>query len=345
MRRLTTSPFIRKRNLGLIVIFLLLLLLYSFTGDYETMQEIFLNLNLTWLFLGFVCIFIYWIFEAITFHLMLKHCGEKASFLSILKLILSTQFFNGITPFSTGGQPFQIYILTRSSKLKASSVTSASLHNFMVYQFTLVLLGTLALCLKYFFDYFSSPTANAVKVISLLGFSLNIIVVFLLILLSSSLTLTRRLVFFILKGLEHTPLKQKIVSLYPTISFFLENFHRNSQSLMKNKSLLAKASILNLVKLLFFYLIAYFACRAIGFNHISIIQALVASAYIMLISSFIPLPGASGGSELGFMFLFGTLLTAPQVMVVMILWRFITYYFGLFIGFITFYFGYTVQQN
>lgn len=331
---------IKKRNILLIGLFSSLILFFILKGDFKTMYDILVHINIAWLSLGFLCIFIYWGIEASTFHLMLTNNGEKISYFDVLKLVISTQFFNGITPFSTGGQPFQIYILTKKSKLSASSVTSASVHNFIVYQFILVVLGSVAFCLKYFFTYFSDSSSKAIGAVALLGFSLNIFVVFSLILFSSTPNVTRKIVFSVLRLLEYTPLKKRIIKTYPHIEHFLKHFHRNSQGLMKNRLLMFKASLLNLIKLTVFYLIAYFTCRSIGFNNVTIVQAVIASAYIMLITSFIPLPGASGGSELGFMFLFGTLLTAPQVMVVMVLWRFITYYFGLFVGFVTLYFGY-----
>ena len=52
----------------------------------------------------------------------------------------------------------------------------------------------------------------------------------------------------------------------------------------------------------------------------------------MLISSFVPLPGATGGIEYAFMSFFGYFITKPTISTVMILWRFMTYYLGILLG-------------
>jgi uncharacterized protein (TIRG00374 family) len=56
----------------------------------------------------------------------------------------------------------------------------------------------------------------------------------------------------------------------------------------------------------------------------------------MLIGSFIPLPGGTGGVEYGFINFFGNFLSGAILKTLMLLWRFFTYYFGMFIGAITF---------
>lgn len=317
-----------------------LILTFIIKGDIPSLLSIFLHVNIIWLALGFLCIFLYWFIEAITLYLMLTHKKRHISFKEVFKLIVSTQFFNGITPFASGGQPFQIYILTKESQIDPSIVTSASLNNFIVYQFVLVLLGSVAVFYKYFYALFSGSTSQSINSIALLGFFLNFIVIFALILISTQLNITKKIVSVCFKILKYTPLKRKTLVIEPKLDRFLISFHKNSQGLLLNKKLLAKTSILNIIKLFIFYLIAYFVCRSIGYDQISILQAVTASAYIMLITSFIPLPGASGGSEVGFILLFGSFLTIPQVTVVMLLWRFITYYLGMFIGFVTYYIGY-----
>lgn len=314
-------------------------------GNLPSLITIFLHINLVWLSLGFICIFFYWLIEAITLYMMLTHQKRHITFKEVFKLIVSTQFFNGITPFSSGGQPFQIYILTKESQLDASIVTSASLNNFIVYQFVLVFLGSIAVFFKYFYSLFTGITTQSMNAVALLGFILNLVVICALLLVSTQLNITRSIIFTSLKLLTFTPLKKKSLELQPKIDRFLVSFHKNSQGLLLNKSLLAKTSLLNIIKLIVFYLIAYFVCRSIGFDQISILQAVTASAYIMLITSFVPLPGASGGSEAGFIILFGSFLTLPQVTVVMLLWRFITYYLGMFVGMLTYFFGYKKSMD
>ena len=52
----------------------------------------------------------------------------------------------------------------------------------------------------------------------------------------------------------------------------------------------------------------------------------------MLIGSFVPIPGATGGLEYGFMSFYGSFIKGSKLNAIMLVWRFITYYFGLILG-------------
>ena len=61
-------------------------------------------------------------------------------------------------------------------------------------------------------------------------------------------------------------------------------------------------------------------------------MSIVACSYVMLIGSFVPIPGGTGGIEYGFTKFYGNFVTGSTLSVIMILWRAITYYFGLILG-------------
>ena len=65
---------------------------------------------------------------------------------------------------------------------------------------------------------------------------------------------------------------------------------------------------------------------------------IVTSAYIMIIGSFVPIPGGTGGLEYGFTQFYGNFLSGSVLAAVMLVWRFITYYFGIIVGVIALYF-------
>ena len=52
----------------------------------------------------------------------------------------------------------------------------------------------------------------------------------------------------------------------------------------------------------------------------------------MLIDSMMPTPGSTGGLEYGFMTFFKPYVNGSKLGVVMIVWRVVTYYFGIFTG-------------
>ncbi len=297
-----------------------------------------------WFALSLVCIFIYWCIEARTLYMMLNTYDTKFSYLQILKLVISTQFFNGITPFSTGGQPFQIYVLNKESHIGVSRITCASLHNFILYQSVLVFMGVAALFVKRFTSIlpYDSPHINHLAAI---GFTLNLLIILGILLIAVSPGITSRIQEFLLKCMALTPLKKRLPYYREHWTKNISVFHDNIMSLFNDKYLFFQGFLLNVVKLIAFYTVAYFICLSVGFSHITIWQALTASAYVMLITSIVPLPGGAGGAEIGFLLFFGSFIIGAQATAIMLLWRFVTYYFGLIVGMLTFYIGYSKPSS
>lgn len=329
----------KKKNIIIIAIITSFILYFSLQGEISSIAKIIVNVNPIWLLMALVCIILYWMFEAKTLHIMLRTYDRDFSYIEVLKLVITTQFFNGITPFSTGGQPFQIYILSKQTKLSLSSITSVSIHNFIIYQTVLVIMGTLAIIARFFFNIFPS-NPSGLNILAVSGFSLNLIIIIGLIIITISPSLTQKILLGIYFIIGKTPFKKKLPSIICSWNKTVDEFHKDIVILVSNRDMYIKALLLNICKLTSFYTVAYFISLAVGFESITIVQALIASAYVMLITSIVPLPGASGGAELGFLVFFGSFIAGPQATAIMLLWRFITYYIGLIAGIITFSFGY-----
>ena len=75
------------------------------------------------------------------------------------------------------------------------------------------------------------------------------------------------------------------------------------------------------------------------FGSVNIATAIITSAYVMVIGSFIPLPGGTGGLEYSFISFYGYFAIDPKLTALMLVWRFLTYYFGMIVGAIVLNFG------
>ena len=88
-----------------------------------------------------------------------------------------------------------------------------------------------------------------------------------------------------------------------------------------------------MIGLAFLYLTPLTVAYALGdFSSMNILLTIIASAYVMLIGAFVPIPGGSGGIELAFANFFGFFITGSTLMALLLIWRFITYYFTIIIG-------------
>ena len=80
------------------------------------------------------------------------------------------------------------------------------------------------------------------------------------------------------------------------------------------------------------------------YNSLNAINTVTASAYVYVIGAFVPIPGASGGIEYGFTQFFGNFIKLSKISAVLLLWRFITYYFGVIVGALIFTFEKKVKK-
>ena len=70
--------------------------------------------------------------------------------------------------------------------------------------------------------------------------------------------------------------------------------------------------------------------------NLNVFSCLVASVFVYMAGSYIPIPGGTGGMEYGFMNYFANFVAPALISPALILWRFITYYLPTLIGGIAF---------
>ncbi len=335
----------KKRNLYLVMAITLIIMVVALWNDFNGVLDGLSKANIYWLLLAVFLIFVFWFFEALAYYIIFKVTVKKIKFFLIMKLTVATQFFNGVTPFASGGQPFQIYILNKKTKVSYGKVTSVSLQNFIVYQISLVLYGLIVLLIHF------TSKSNLIKsdrhmdFLILIGFLLNFLVIAGLLILSKSKKLSKFLSINILNFLGKIRIVKNVDEKREKLLGFLHEFHDTIEELSSHKKTFLLTIFINLIKLTVFYSVSYVLCLSVGLYNINYLSVILASAYTMLITSLVPLPGASGGAELGFLAFFGSMIPGSTGTVIMLLWRFITYYVGLALGFLVFTFGFNKDET
>ena len=317
-------------NVIVLIIITSTVLYFALKDDFEAIVDRILHINVFYLLLAFLMVIIYWLLRSLALHRITKKIKKDNKYLSSLQLMLRTQFFNAITPFSTGGQPYQIYYLKQQG-LPTSVSTNIILQNFIVYQIALVSLGVIAVISNYIFHIFNK--VSLLQHLVMLGFICNTAVIVIMFIVSFSKKLNSKIISIgisVLTKLHLVKDKQKKLEEWDVR---INDFHRGAKILLKNKVDFVKTILYNFVALICLYSIPVFLLYSMGdFNSFNILLAIVTSAYVMLIGSFVPIPGASGGLEYGFIAFFGSFIGGSTLKAIMLLWRFVTYYFGLIVG-------------
>lgn len=322
-------------NILLIIVITSLVLYLSLKDNFSAIINQILNMNIIWLVVAFLFLIIYWILRTNAIHTFIKMMNKKQKYSNSLLLMLRTQFVNAVTPFATGGQPYQIYYL-KKCEISLTDSTVIIVENFIVYQIALVSLGLIALFSNLIFHVFKdNPLLSHLIAI---GFFMNTLVIVVLFIVSFGKKINKKLISIGITVLTKLRIVKDRQAKLDKWSEKINQFHTSASWLLKHKKKFIFTIIYNFIALIFLYLIPLIILFAMGeYNAINAIEVIVTSAYVMLIGSFVPIPGGSGGLEYGFIAFYGNFISGSILSAVMLVWRFITYYFGMIVGAIAFY--------
>lgn len=321
-----------KRNTVILLLVAVIVAFFLLKDDFNEIMDQLILANKWYILISLLLIFAYWLLRALALYTVVKRHKKNIKYSKMLHQILITQFFNGITPFATGGEPMQIYMLKKSG-INVAKATNIIVQEFIMYQTALIIMGFVCLFLNITLNIFS--VSAFLGHLILLGFLINIVIGLLFIFISFSKRFSRFIVNLSLKigtKLKLIKDKEKTTKLW---NEKVEEYNESGTMLKENKGLFFTCVLINFAALFVFYLIPFFVFLSLGFN-IGVMQVIVSSAFILLVGNFVPIPGGSGGIEFAFLEFFKNILPATAAPFILksglIIWRGITYYIGIVIG-------------
>ena len=320
-----------KKNLYngiLIVIVTILVLFFALKDDFLEKIEYLFSFNVWLLFLAILLVFLYWFLKSLVIYFCARKFDDNYPLKKAFNLIMGTQFFNAVTPFSTGGQPYQIYKFKKHG-FSLEKGTNIIIQDFIVYQIALILLGTIAIVANNVFNIF--PEDSFLEKLVFIGYLINLSVIILLFVVAFNKKGNRVVLNFIIKIGARLKFIKNEEQFLDRSNETIENFHSNALFLMKSKGMFINIIIINFIALTCLYLVPFMLIVGLG-ETINPLVAIMTSAYVMLIGSFVPIPGGSGGLEFSFVRFYGFFVAGAKLSSIMIAWRLITYYLGLFVG-------------
>ena len=318
-----------KKNSIILVVVLVVILWAVLKDDFTNIINTLAHADLRWILFAIIFILFYYVLRTACLFMLSKEYSKKIKFKKIFQLTLITQFFNGITPFSSGGQPMEVYYLSKLG-IRPAKGTNIIIQSFIMYQMALIVHGVIAILLNYNFRYFKE--IELLRHLTTIGFIINFLVGIGLLFISFSTKFNKKVISLVIKLCHKIKIVKDIDKTQENWTEKLNDFHESAILLKKKKILFVKGFIYNFVALSVFYAIPLFVIYGMGSFDINIIEAITASAYVLIIGAFVPIPGGSGGIEFGFMQFFGNFVYGPILSASLLVWRFITYYFGMIIG-------------
>jgi uncharacterized protein (TIRG00374 family) len=303
-------------------------LIFHFTATQRT-WDLFLHMNARYP----VVLLLLWLFSLVVDSL--STCfyalgtGERLKFLFALKLTLLRVFFNVITPFSFGGQPAEIYALSRQGipTGKGSSVV-------MVKLLTLALFAQLGALLVFVFvrdEVRNVPTLSTAFIVTGL--------------LIGGLVVATCLVFFypfivlrIFSKVENLLRRLKVKKLQDRLDLRRWVVHQASLARRSFRryfgshfGLFLAGTLSNGLMYCADVLMLWIILRALGVA-IPFAEGFALSALLLFLITFMPTPGTAGLGEVIFVVIFAASVPKYLLGIAVALWRFFYQYLSAFIG-------------
>lgn len=298
--------------------------------NFAVSMKLLFNANILWLLAAVGLYILYVFFEANAIYLVTRQQNSNYPYWKLIRLQIMTKFFNGITPFSSGGQPLQIYELKRSG-MSLSKSTNVVVESFIIFQISIVVLGFVAVLANSIFDLFAY--VKILRYFVLIGFIVNLTILIIVYLASINKQKNKIIIKKLINFLSNIKLIKNKDKIKRKLIKFIDDYYLAFIRFKKDKKLIIKGVILIILAMIFYFLIAQCIFNALYIKHdLNPLKTIVTGTYIFIMSCFIPIPGAAGGVELGFISFFANFVPKQLLPPAMILWRFITFYFPTVIG-------------
>lgn len=288
----------------------------------------FMALKLQWVLGAAACMLVFWAMDALILRYSLAAVFKPWHFKGCMEVTLIGQYYNAVTPFASGGQPAQVYYMSRFG-IPAGYSTSVLIIKYLIYQVVLSAFCAIAFLSKAGLI-FSYPVA--VVWISMIGFVINAGGVFLIYFLSTNRGFIRKVVLAVLKFFHRVRIIKDLEKWKVRIEGAVEDFHGSLNMFRGNYKGMVVAAILTAIQLVFYFSVTFFIYRAFDLNDGAWADMIFVQSFLYLAVSYFPAPGAMGASEGGFYLFFQRFFPEHLIFVAMVLWRFMTYYLNIIVG-------------
>lgn len=323
------DTILRGLRFAVIISLVISSLIILFTIDEDTLQRLLTKISARYVFYLLIIMILNWIFAGLKIKVLVHTIGDTISLLDGIIVYLGGTFVSFVTPFASGGGPYQVYFLHKKGVNIGKSSTV------VVAQFILRLFffGTLTPIFMIFFNDLISPGAIPGYIFYVtfgiaVIFSVGIIA---LTLIPDIMDQILNLIFKIkrLKNFFKNSYRAKRILVKARRE--LQEFRESLQLLIKNKWRLLLATFYTIIYWSLIFMIMPVVLKGLGVEP-NFLRAYVMQTIIYLIIPFMPTPGASGIAEVGFASLLVAFIPRNLIGLVTFGWRLYTFYLVLLVG-------------
>lgn len=322
------------RNVILVLSLTILVFIIFFSGnDWASTWNIISKIDLKYFAIAIALVIVYFILYPISLYVLMKHRKVDVSFKDVFIIGSTEHFFNGITPFATGGQPFIAYGLYKKG-VKVHESTGILMMNYIIF---MIVTNIFAITSLFFYSEFTKYTNNLLWLV-ITGFGVNFFVLLMLISFGVSRHVRNGLIRLV-KWLGKFKLFHKLIeSKIGVLENYMDEVQKACKELLQSPKAFFLSFIIKFVMMAIYYLLTFFIIKSIypSLNYDQMLYVLLGTSFAITMVVWVPTPGGTGGIEFAFSTIFaGIVANDPAIGASgMILWRFVTFYLVLILSFI-----------
>lgn len=319
-----SNKILKKSLISTIIFIIFVTIVFYFIFKEINIIEVFNILKTSkksYLIIAIIFMSFFSICEAVNLKSLLRLFGEKISFFKCYKYALSGFFICGITPSSSGGDPMQLYLMTKD-KVPVSHSAITLLTKLLAFQLVTISVAIVSFIFSY--DVFNVSLGN-IKYLIYLGILLN----FLMLLFYLLVIFCNKIIIFLVDILSNllNKIHYKKVDLIKDKLYKLVDEYATASNILKNNKLVFfKIILITLIQMISYFSIPYFVYLALGLSEQTIFNFIAIQSVLFVSVSSLPFPGAVGISEAAFMNLYKNIYNNITLGSAMIMTRFISFY-------------------
>ncbi len=278
-----------------------------------------------------------------SFYVLTKFFKKDYKFGESFVVFSSGAFISNITPFASGGQILQLFMLNSQGLKKRESFTIL-LIQFMIYQLTLTLITSSFFVFN--FQSISNLNLPWVSSVGIIGLLINLLVTLFLFIATYSKSIYDIIIKFILKILRIFKREKMAKKLDKKMFKIKQMFIENTSLINHNLKVLFLSFVGCFIWIFSWVYLSHLSLQILSFKdqtiNLPLYNSLSISSLVLSTNAFIPIPGAAGTTEILYIisfaqkisktFAFDYQIAKSIATSASIIWRFWVFYMPIFIG-------------
>ena len=328
MNEVISIKSFKKNLLMFFVLIIIIFLTLNSIYDKESLKLIitgFPKIKFEYICIGFGLMILYYLLYGYYFTYTFKLFNIKVPLLKGIFYGLVEFYFSGITPSATGGQPVQMYYMSKD-KIPIKNSYIALLINTMFFKIAIIVLGILCLFMK-------QNIIGCFKPIHMGFFYLGLVCDILFCVLLCIFLFNSKIIKKALKWIFKFFKKFHIFKKYTDkdVDEIIVDYKSDLNVLLSNKFKFLYSLFLVFIVRIIYFSIAYIVYRGLGLSGYSYFDMLAIQISVQMAIEMVPIPGGSYVSEKMFYYIFSIVFLTEFASLGMLLTRAFIFYIPIIV--------------